>query len=93
MTEETEESVAHHARKLGREYADTFHPTFTSTGKKWIRYAFARGYQQACIDNAEAAKPLDEAVQEFEESEEEFDFDALYDYLEYVDRTIERVKR
>lgn len=48
-----EETIPQRARRKGKEYAERFHDRWSATGKKWIRYAFARGYQEACHNIAD----------------------------------------
>lgn len=61
-----EETTPHRARRLGREYAETFHDRWSPDGRKWIRFAFAKGYEAACKDQAFEANAMDVAVTEWE---------------------------
>lgn len=67
-----EETTPQRARRMGREYADTYHDRWSHEGRKWIRFAFARGYQTACeniaddIDGIESDS-FDEFVAEVDE--------------------------
>lgn len=61
-----EESTPQRARRLGAEYANQYHPAWSVNGRKWIKYAFQRGYQMACIDQAREAEAISDAVDEWE---------------------------
>lgn len=67
MAENEIETVAQYARRKAAEYVEQFHPNWASKGKKWLKYAFANGYKQACIDHANEADAIDRAVVAWEQ--------------------------
>lgn len=84
----TEETTPQRARRLGREYADTFHDRWSGDGRKWIRFAFAKGYQKSCEDLSDA---VDKAIVSWEASgDAEALVAALDNLLDHIDgRTTE----
>lgn len=50
MTDNNEETVPQRARRMGKDYADTFHDRWSNDGRKWIKFAWTKGYQGACED-------------------------------------------
>jgi hypothetical protein len=54
----TEETTPQKARRMGREYAEQYHDRWSHDGRKWIKYAFARGYQTACENLADEIDAL-----------------------------------
>lgn len=58
----TEETTPQRARRLAREYVGRFHEKWSSERKKWLRLAFAKGYQAACEDIADAIDAIPETL-------------------------------
>jgi hypothetical protein len=47
------ENVKQHARRLAKEYAGEHLAEWDAHDKKWMQYAFTKGYKAACEDIAE----------------------------------------
>lgn len=62
----TNETTPQRARRMGKEYAETYHDRWNADGKKWIRFAFTKGYQAACEDQAEEAVAIHAAIDAWE---------------------------
>lgn len=85
----SEESTPHRARRLGKEYAETYHDRWSNEGRKWIRFAFAKGYQMSCKDQAEEAQAIDDAILALdngEMTEDDFFEQYLNPWLEKIDQ-------
>lgn len=82
----TEETTPQYARRLGKEYAERFHDQWSHADRNWIRMAFARGYERACIDQAAEAEKIGRVVDGWDD---EAVTDA--DLLSVLDAWLERI--
>lgn len=69
----TDETIPQRARRKGKDYADTYHDRWSHEGRRWIKFAFARGYQAACEDIADDIDRLDIDINALDEILDRYD--------------------
>lgn len=83
------ESTPKRARRMAREWTDKWFTQWSAAKLKWIRFAFCKGYEAACVDQAAEATVIDDAIAQWEKDS---DAEALVTILDaWLERIEQRV--
>ena len=82
----TEETTPQKARRLAKEWASQWFDKWPEKSRKWLRFAFTKGYQACCEEQAAEVGEMDDAIAQWEE---DGDAEALVNAL---DAWLERIE-